>query len=452
MVPGFFLSLRIKKMRMVDTEMDEIYIGSQEKRTQIRAETDALRGDHHMTRKPNYQRTKLACYLGFVTQAISANFVPLLFLTFYRTYVISLADLALIPLAFFLTQLIVDFLSAKFVDRIGYRKSIVVAQVMSGAGLIMLSFVPDLCPHPFAGILSCVIIYAIGSGLIEVLCSPIIEACPFENKAGMMSLLHSFYCWGVVGTILVSTAFFLIFGTENWRILTCLWAIIPLYNIFNFATCPIKPIVNEGKSMTIGQLLKTKIFWLFIVLMVCAGASELSMAQWASAFAESCLGVSKTVGDLLGPCGFAVFMGLSRVWYGKYGEKVNLSSFMIASGALCLCSYLLAAFAGWPAMGLAGCMLCGFSVGIMWPGSISISSARLPRGGTALFALLALSGDLGGAVGPAVVGNVSHLLGENIQAGILAGICFPIVLMLTVLTVKRQSREEMRPGSAESRG
>ena len=397
-----------------------------------------------MPAQKNYQKTKLACYLGFVTQAISANFAPLLFLTFYRTYSISYADLALIPLAFFLTQLIVDFLSAKFVDRIGYRKSIVLSEILSGAGLVMLSFLPDLCPHPFTGILVCVIIYAIGSGLIEVLCSPIIEACPFENKAGMMSLLHSFYCWGAVGTILGSTLFFLAFGTENWRILACIWAIIPLYNIYNFATCPIEPIVNEGESMTISQLLRTKIFWLFIVLMVCAGASELSMAQWASAFAESSLGVSKTMGDLLGACGFAVFMGLSRVWYGKYGEKVNLSSFMIASGILCLCSYLLAAFAKIPLMGLIGCMLCGFSVGIMWPGSISISSARLPRGGTALFALLALAGDLGGAAGPAIVGNVSHLMGENIQAGILAGICFPLVLVVSVLMVRRMSVQSDR--------
>lgn len=392
-----------------------------------------------MSQKKNYGKTKIACYLGFVTQAISANFVPLLFLTFYRTYGISYADLALIPLAFFLTQLIVDFLCARFVDRIGYRKSIIVAQITSGAGLLMLSFVPDLCPHPFAGILFCVVIYAVGSGLIEVLCSPIIEACPFENKAGMMSLLHSFYCWGAVGTILGSTAFFLAFGTEHWRILACLWALIPLYNIYNYAICPIEPIVQEGKSMTVGQLLKTKIFWLFIVLMVCAGASELSMAQWASAFTESSLGVSKTMGDLLGACGFAVFMGLSRVWYGRYGEKVNLSSFMIASGILCMCSYLLAAFAKWPVMGLIGCMLCGFSVGIMWPGSISISSARLPKGGTALFALLALAGDLGGAAGPAVVGNVSHLMGENIQSGILAGIVFPVFLVASVLILRHKA-------------
>lgn len=389
-----------------------------------------------MTGKPNYQKTKIACYLGFVTQAISANFAPLLFLTFYRTYGISLARLSLIPLSFFVTQLIVDFLSAKFVDRIGYRLCITIAQVASGLGLIMLSFVPDLCPEPFIGILICVIIYAVGSGLIEVLCSPIIEACPFDNKAGMMSLLHSFYCWGSVGTILISTIFFITFGTDNWRILACIWALVPLFNVYNFSTCPIEPIVDDGEGMTLSELLKTGIFWLFIVLMVCAGASELAMAQWASAFAESSLGVTKTTGDLLGACGFAVFMGISRIWYGRYGEKVKLSGFMIASGILCLLSYFLAAFAAWPVMGLIGCMLCGFSVGIMWPGSISISSSKLPKGGTALFALLALAGDLGGAAGPAIVGNVSQLFGESLKAGLSAGIIFPLLLIFTVCKVK----------------
>jgi len=391
-----------------------------------------------MAEVKNYSKTKRACYLGFVTQAICANFAPLLFLTFYRSYGISYADLSLIPLVFFLTQLIVDYLCASIVDRIGYRKCILISQIASGAGLLMLSFVPDLCPNPFAGLLLCVVVYAVGSGLIEVLGSPIIEACPFENKAGMMSLLHSFYCWGSVGTIALSTLFFVLFGTENWRVLACLWSVIPLYNIYNFAVCPIEPIIADGEGMSVPQLLRTGIFWLFIVLMICAGASELAMAQWASAFAESSLGVSKTAGDLLGACGFAVFMGLSRVLYGRYGEKVDLSGFMIASGLLCLCSYLLAALARWPVMGLIGCMTCGFSVGIMWPGSISISSSKLPKGGTALFALLALAGDLGGAAGPALVGNVSHLFGESIQAGILAGIGFPILLVLCVLVLKKK--------------
>ncbi len=387
----------------------------------------------------NYSKTKRACYLGFITQAITANFVPLLFLTFYKTYGISFADLALIPFFFFITQLIVDYICAGFVDRIGYRKSIVIAQVMSGLGLLMLAFVPDMLASPFAGILTCVVVYAIGSGLIEVLCSPIIEACPFDNKAGMMSLLHSFYCWGSVATILVSTGFFVLFGTHNWRIMACIWAMVPLYNIFNFATCPIEPVVKGEEGMTIGQLLKTKIFWLFILLMICAGASELAMAQWASAFCESSLKVSKTIGDILGATGFAVFMGLSRVWFSRFGDRANLYGFMVASGVLCVVAYILAAFAAWPVMGLIGCMLCGFSVGIMWPGSISISSAKLPKGGTALFAFLALAGDLGGAAGPAIVGKVSNVFSENLQAGLLAGIGFPVILALCVYVLKHGS-------------
>ena len=390
----------------------------------------------------NYSRTKLACYLGFVTQAICANFAPLLYLTFYRTYGISLSDLALISTVFFLTQLIVDFICGKFVDRIGYRVCIILAEVLSGAGLAMLSFVPDLFPRPFIGILLGTVTYAIGSGLIEVLCSPIIEACPFKDKAKMMSFLHSFYCWGSVGVILGSTLFFAVFGIERWRILACLWALIPLYDVYNFITCPIEPIVAEGESMTMGELLRTKIFWLFIVLMVCAGASELSMAQWASAFAESALHVSKSVGDLAGPCGFAILMGLSRLWYGKYGEKMDLTIFMIGSGILCLCSYLLAGLAQQPLLGLLGCIMCGFSVGIMWPGSISISSSRLPKGGTALFALLALAGDLGGSIGPSIVGNISQAAGENIKAGILSGLIFPVVLVISVISLRRINSAE----------
>ena len=392
-----------------------------------------------MNSQKNYRKTRLACYLGFVTQAISANFAPLLFMIFYRTYGITFADLALIPLAFYVTQLVVDFLCAKFVDAIGYRKSIVISEITSAAGLAMLSFVPDLLPKPFIGILLCVIIYAVGSGLIEVLCSPIIEACSFENKESMMSLLHSFYCWGAVGTILLSTLFFTLFGTEHWRILACLWSLVPLYNIWNFATCPIEPIVEEGQGMTIHELLQNSIFWILVLLMVGAGASEIAMAQWASAFAESSLGVSKTTGDLLGPCGFAVFMGISRMLYGRYGEKVDLSNFMIASGLLCLISYLLAALAKQPFMGLLGCMMCGFSVGIMWPGSISISASRLPKGGTALFAFLALAGDLGGAEAPAIVGYVSQMFGGSIQNGILAGICFPVLLVICVVLLKRKA-------------
>lgn len=391
-----------------------------------------------MAEKKNYKKTRLACYLGFVTQAICANFVPLLFLTFNKTYGISFSMLALISTCFFFTQLVVDFICAAIVDKLGYRVCIITAEVTSGLGLAGLSFLPDIMGSPYAGIILCVIIYAIGSGLTEVLASPIIEACPFENKDAMMSLLHSFYCWGSVAVILGSTIFFSIFGIENWRILALIWSAVPFLNIYNFAVCPIEPLVEDGSSMTMVQLFKTKTFWLFIVLMICAGSSELAMAQWASAFAESALHVSKTAGDLAGPCGFAVCMGISRSLYGKFGEKVDLTIFMMASGIMCLICYLLAGFAGLPILGLIGCAACGFSVGIMWPGSISISSKILPNGGTAMFALLALAGDIGGAVGPAIIGSVSQSASDDLQAGVLAGTGFPLVLVICVFCIRKR--------------
>lgn len=384
----------------------------------------------------NYKRTLIACYLGFITQAISANFAPLLFLTFQKIYGIPLSQIALISTVFFFTQLLVDLACAKFVDSIGYRTSVVLSEITSALGMAGLAFLPEMLPNPFVGILICTVVYAIGSGLIEVLVSPIVEACPFENKEGTMSLLHSFYCWGSLGVILLSTAFFAIFGTEHWRVLACLWALVPLYNIFNFVTCPIETLVEDGQGMTITQLLRNRLFWLLALLMVCAGASELSMAQWASAFAESALHVSKTVGDLMGPGLFAVFMGISRVFYGKYGEKYELTVFMVFSGILCVGCYLLAALASLPMLGLIGCAVCGFSVGIMWPGSISISASALPTGGTALFALLALAGDLGGSIGPAIVGAVSQQAGDDLHKGVLAGILFPIVLVVSVLSLR----------------
>ena len=385
----------------------------------------------------NYRKTLIACYLGFITQAIAANFAPLLFLRFHHAYGISLGQIALIPTVFFLTQLLVDVFCARFVDAIGYRRSVVISEIASGLGLAGLAVIPDLFARPFAGILICVVIYAIGSGLIEVLVSPIVEACPFEHKDAVMSLLHSFYCWGSVGVILLSTAFFAVFGIENWKILACIWALVPLYNIWNFATCPIERLTEEGKGMTIGALFRTPLFWLAVILMVCAGASELSMAQWASAFTEAALGFSKTLGDLVGPCLFAVTMGVCRVFYGKYGPKLNLTGFMIGSGILCLCCYLLAALSASPVIGLIGCVLCGFSVGIMWPGTISITSPRLPRGGTALFALLAMAGDLGGAFGPSLVGTVTQQAGDRLQTGMLAGSVFPLIMVIVLYIFSR---------------
>ena len=388
----------------------------------------------------NYKKTVIACYLGFVTQAITANFAPLLFLTFHNNYSIPLGKIALISSVFFVTQLIVDVLCAKFADKIGYRRCVVGSQFMSAGGLIGLAFLPELLPDQFTGIIISTVIYAVGSGLTEVLVSPIVEACPFEHKEAAMSLLHSFYCWGSVGVILISTLFFTVFGIENWKWLSCAWALIPFINMFNFSSCPIEHPIEDGEGMGIKGLLKVPLFWLAIVLMICAGASELSMAQWASAFAESALGLSKSVGDIAGPCLFAVTMGISRTIYGKYGNKLDLMKFMIGSGCLCLVCYVTASTASIPMLGLLGCIMCGFSVGIMWPGAISICSAKIPSGGTAMFALLAMAGDMGGALGPWIVGNITQSAGDNMQKGMLAGCVFPIVLTLVLLIMKNSKK------------
>ena len=391
-----------------------------------------------MTKQKNYKKTLIACYLGFVTQAISANFAPLLFLTFISTYGITLEKIAMIPMVFYLTQLLIDLAATKYADKIGYRTCVVASQVLSAVGLVLMAILPEVLPVPFIGILISVVLYAMGSGLIEVLVSPIVEACPFENKDGMMSLLHSFFCWGAMGVILGSTLFFAVFGIENWKILTCIWALVPLYNTFNFINCPIERLVEDGKSMSISKLLKTPIFWLMIILMVCAGASEATMTQWASAFTESAIGVSKTVGDLAGPCLFAMFMGISRMLYGKFSEKLDLTKVMLICGIMCAGCYLLASLSTLPILGLAGCALCGLAVGIMWPGTISISSQKCPRGGTAMFAFLALAGDLGATVSPTMVGSLSEMAGGNLKTGLLAATLFPIFLVFGLLILKKK--------------
>ena len=389
-----------------------------------------------MTKQKNYKKTLAACYLGFVTQAISANFAPLLFLTFQGIYGISLDKVAMIPLVFYATQLLVDLAATKFADKIGYRICVVASQVLSAVGLVLLAILPEILSVPFVGIIISVVLYAVGSGLIEVLVSPIVEACPFENKDGVMSLLHSFYCWGAMGVILGSTFFFAVFGVENWKVLTFIWALIPLYNTFCFIHCPIERLAEDSACMGNENLLKMPIFWLMIILMVCSGASEATMAQWASAFTESAIGVSKTIGDLAGPCMFAMFMGIARMLYGKFSEKLDLTKVMLVCGLMCAGCYLLASLSTLPILELTGCALCGLAVGIMWPGSISISSQKCPGGGTAMFAFLALAGDFGAMVSPAMVGNLSEMTGGNLKKGLLAATVFPVVLVFVLLIGK----------------
>ena len=387
--------------------------------------------------KPDYQKTMYACFTGYVVQAAVNNFVPLLFVTFQKSYHIPLAQITLLITINFMIQLFVDLLSAGFIDRIGYRSSIILAHVCAALGFLLLTILPEVLP-PFTGILIAVCVYAVGGGLIEVLVSPIIESCPTDHKEKAMSLLHSFYCWGHVGVVLLSTAFFSIFGIENWKILTLLWMILPVANGILFATAPIYSLQDEGESgLTLKELFHEKCFWIFLLMMLCAGASEQAVSQWASTFAEQGLHISKTLGDLAGPMAFALLMGSSRLIYGKYGEKMNLDRFMKYSCILCMISYLGISLIPVPFIELICCAICGFSVGIMWPGTFSKASASIRCGGTVMFAMLALAGDLGCSSGPTLVGFVSSAFGNTLQAGILAAIIFPALLLSGIILSRR---------------
>ncbi len=389
-------------------------------------------------KKNNYQLTMYACFIGYIVQAIVNNFLPLLFVTFQKTYSIPLTQITLLITLNFGIQLVIDMLSAGFVDKIGYRASAIIAHVCSAAGLVLLTVLPGAFPDPFAGILIAVFIYAIGGGLIEVLISPILEACPTDNKEKAMSLLHSFYCWGHVGVVLISTLFFTLFGIENWKILAVCWAVVPAVNIILFAKAPIYSLHEEGETgLTLKQLFTRKIFWVMMLMMLCAGASEQAVSQWASTFAEQGLGVSKTIGDLAGPMSFAALMGLSRLLYGKFGDKLDLDKFMKMSCLLCIAAYLCISLIPLPAVGLVGCAVCGFSVGIMWPGTFSKASAAVKGGGTALFAMLALAGDVGCSGGPTLAGFISGCFNGELRAGILAAIVFPVLLLIGIQLAKK---------------
>ena len=380
--------------------------------------------------KNQYQKTIRACFASYIVQAIVNNFVPLLFLTFQSSYHIPLSRITMLVTINFGLQLLVDLASVGFVDRIGYRASMVLAHALAAAGLALLAVLPEAMPDPFMGILLVVAVYAVGGGLLEVLVSPVVEACPSDHKEQAMSLLHSFYCWGHVGVVLISTLFFALLDIGHWRMLALAWALVPLGNMITFLRAPMPPLMEEGqRGMTLGELARQKTFWAFLLMMLCAGASEQGVSQWASTFAENGLGVSKAAGDLAGPMAFAVLMGTSRAIYGKYGERLNLDRFMAGSALLCTASYLVVSLVPSPVVGLAGCAVCGLSVGIMWPGTFSKAAAGLPRGGTAMFALMALAGDLGCSSGPTLVGMVSSALGDDLKRGILAGVVFPVLLL-----------------------
>ena len=384
---------------------------------------------------PNYKRTVRACFVGYAVQAIINNFLPLLFTTFLTDFSLSLSRISLLVTFNFGVQLLVDIAAAAAADRIGYRKCMTAAHVFCAAGLAGLAVLPRVLP-PFAGILLSVTIYAVGGGLLEVLVSPIVENCPGDGKAGRMSLLHSFYCWGTVTVVLLSTLFFAAFGTARWRILAMIWAAVPLGNAVVFTRVPIPPHPAEAVGTRVRDLRRFRAFVPVLLLMFCAGAAEQAVSQWVSAFTETAIGVSKTTGDLLGTTMFSVLMGLSRVFYGKRSKTIPLHRFMAGSGVLCVMSYLLISLSPHPVGGLLGCALCGLSVGIFWPGTTSLAAAGIPSGGTAMFGLLALAGDVGCASGPTFVGFLSDR-SDGLHTGILAAICFPLALLAGLLWFRK---------------
>ena len=388
-------------------------------------------------RKENFKSTIYASCMGYVIQAIVNNFAPLLFITFKNTFNISLDKIAILVSFNFGVQLLVDLFSSKFLPIIGYRKAVIAADIFSFLGLTGLAILPDIFSNPYIGLICAVFLYAIGGGILEVVISPLVEACPTDKKSATMSLLHSFYCWGHVAVVVLSTVFFAVFGVENWRIMALLWAIVPVINGVWFMFVPIRTLEEEGGGSSIKELVTSKIFWVMMLLMVCSGASEQGVSQWASAFAEEGLNVSKSIGDLAGPCTFAVLMGLSRLLYARANGMIKLEKFMMISGILCVLSYLTISFSPFAPLNLFGCAICGFSVGIMWPGSYSIASKKIKGGGTPMFALLALAGDLGCSSGPAVVGFISEMFNNNLKLGILAAAIFPTLLIIGLLLTKK---------------
>ena len=402
---------------------------------------------HIMIKKLNYNHTIYACFLGYITQAVIVNFAPLLFVTFQGQYGISLDKITLLVTINFGIQLFIDFASSKFIHRIGYRTAAVTAQIFAAAGLVSLSILPEIWNDPYIGLLISTTLYAIGGGLDEVIISPVVELCPTKRKAAAMSLLHSFYCWGQLFTILFSTAFFVIFGIENWRYLALIWAILPVFNAVFFSLVPMPKVDGEtGTEVKMGSLFRMKRFWILALIMVCGGAAELCISQWASAFAQTGLEVNKTVGDLAGPCLFAALMGLARVLYAKFSDKLNMQNAMIASGILCVASYLTAALSPFPALGLAGCALAGFSVGIFWPCALSLGAVSIRGGGITLFAMLALFGDIGCTAGPTLVGMISDNFGGKLNIGILFSLIFPLLLIVGILLYKRDLKKEENLG------
>ena len=386
--------------------------------------------------KLTYRHTQLACYLGYVSQAITTTFLPLLFVRLGNEFGFTLSKLTVLIAITFVSEIFIDALSPRFINKIGYRASMVLANICSTIGTAGYAVLPFVMKDPYAGFVLCAVINAIGGGFDEVLVSPIVEACPTKNKARAMALLHSFYCWGCAAVVLLSTLYFHLAGVENWRLLAGLWALIPLSNAFLFSLVPIRTLEEEKGESRFADMLRNPIFWLMCVVMICAGASELAMSQWASAFAEAGLGISKTFGDLLGPCAFAVLMGTSRILFSRINDKTDISKILIVCAVLCIGAYFVSALSENPIIALLGCGLCGFAVAPMWPGAFSMASKDIPNASTAMFAAFALAGDMGCTAGPSAVGFISSAGSNDIGSGLIYSAVFPAAMILCLVVIR----------------
>lgn len=392
-------------------------------------------------KKLSYKHTIYACFIAYMVQAIVCNFAPLLFVGWENEFNISIVQLTSIITITFFTQIVVDLLSAKFADKIGYKKSLIISHLCSGLGFLLLGILPYVMNNTYAGIMISIILYSVGSGILEVLISPVVESCPTDNKTGAMSLLHSFYCWGTVAVIATSTLFFVAFGRENWRFLSFAWSAFSMLNGLFFVFVPIAE-PNENAEQKSKSPFKIKFFYIAIILMICSGAAELAMSQWASTFAETGLRVSKTVGDLAGPLAFAVLMGSGRVLFSKLSSRIKIENYLIFSAVLCIISYLMASLSGHPVVSLIGCALCGFSVSAMWPGTISLTTQKIPAAGTMIFAFLALAGDIGCTTGPTLIGYITNALGGDLKKGLIFSAAFPVIIIISILFINKDNHKK----------
>ena len=391
----------------------------------------------------SYKFTIFFSCIGYFVQAIAINFSPLLFNTFEKEFDISLSLISLLIAIAFTIQFITDILVAKFSKKINLRLMCVLAHILAALGMVGFSVLPGIMKDPYLALIISTALASVGSGFIEIVISPIVEACPTKRKSSMMAILHSFYSWGLAGVVLLSTLFFSFVGLENWRILSLLWAIVPLVGAVGFCFVPIFKLDGDNDKQDEASnraLTKIPIFWIFFGIMICAGAAEQAMGQWTSSFAESALHIPKAIGDLIGLFGFAIFMGLSRVIYSVFSSKINLRTYMSASAFLCVLSYLLIVFSPLPLLSLIGCAVCGFACGVMWPGTYSLAGKKLPYQSVSMFALLAFAGDIGCLIGPSLAGSIASAFGDNLKAAFLFAAAFPLIMFILLKFIKKKKK------------